>query len=112
MEERIRAGFEGPWWSHPPLRNALVSGVIAGAGFVLAHRGLIGEIAENAFYWLAIPVGAYHWALAEESFESIRVERYKINRLWGLMTATCVKAVVRSKQAPEGVLLRERGGVQ
>ena len=71
MEERIKAGFEGPWWSHPPLRNALVSGVIAGAGFVLAHLGLIGEIAENAFYWLAIPVGAYHWARegVEELFQ-------------------------------------------
>ena len=109
MEERIRAGFEGPWWSHPPLRNALVSGVIAGAGFVLAHRGLIGEIAENAFYWLAIPVGAYHWALAEESFESIRVERYKINRLWGLMTATGVKAVVPGPPALEGAHFREQG---
>ncbi len=31
-ENRDDHGFDGPWWRYPPLRNALLSSVIAGAG--------------------------------------------------------------------------------
>lgn len=54
-------GFGGVWWRYPPLAAALGAGVIAAAGFLLAHSGLIAEAIENVFYWLAIPLGAYHW---------------------------------------------------
>jgi Cd2+/Zn2+-exporting ATPase len=54
-------GFDGPWWRYPPLRNALLAGLIAGTGFVLAHTGLIAEVVENSFYWAAIPLGGWHW---------------------------------------------------
>ena len=47
--------------------------------------------------------------LAEERFASIRVERYKINWLWGLMTVTGVKAVVPGPPALEGAHFREQG---
>ena len=55
------SGFEGSWWHYPPLRNALLSGLISGAGFVLAHLGVIAGNAENFFYWIAIPLGGWHW---------------------------------------------------
>lgn len=55
-------GFAGPWWRYPPLRNALLAGLIAAVGFVAAHLGLITETVENLFYWLAIPLGGWHWA--------------------------------------------------
>ena len=42
-EDEKENGFDGPWWRYPPLRNALLAGLIAGAGFVLAHFGLIAE---------------------------------------------------------------------
>ena len=75
MEERSRedATFEGPWWRHPVLRNALVAGIIAGAGFVTAHLGLIPQSIENLFYWVAIPLGGYHWA--REGVEEFLRER-------------------------------------
>lgn len=70
------AGFDGPWWRHPPMRNALIAGVIAGMGFALAH--LFGVLAslENVFYWVAIPIGAFHWAREgiEELVKSARSE--------------------------------------
>jgi Cd2+/Zn2+-exporting ATPase len=55
------SGFDGPWWRYSPLRNALLSGLIAGMGFMAAHLGFISETAENIFYWLAIPLGGWHW---------------------------------------------------
>ncbi len=66
-------GFEGPWWRYPPLRNALLSGLIAGAGFLLAHLGFIAESIENVFYWLAIPLGGWHWA--REGIEELIEEK-------------------------------------
>ncbi len=78
-DEHQEGSFDGPWWRYPPLRNALLSGLIAGAGFVLAHLGLITETAENVFYWLAIPLGGWHWTregiekLIEEKEVSIEV---------------------------------------
>lgn len=41
MEKDSNDGFDGSWWRYPPLRNALLSGLLAGAGFVLAHAGLV-----------------------------------------------------------------------
>ena len=55
--------FEGQWWQYPTLRNALLAGVLASFGFALAHLGFITEQAELVFYFLAIPLGGYHWAL-------------------------------------------------
>ena len=68
-------GFAGVWWRYPPLAAALGAGVIALAGFALAHLGLITEAAENVFYWIAIPLGAWHWTREglEELFEEKEV---------------------------------------
>ena len=66
-------GFNGPWWRYPPLRNALLAGLIAGAGFVLAHLDLIPERIENVFYWLAIPLGGWHWS--REGIEELIEEK-------------------------------------
>lgn len=68
-------GFDGPWWRYPPLRNALLSGLIAGAGFIAAHLGFIPERIEDIFYWIAIPLGGWHWARAgiEELIEEKEV---------------------------------------
>ncbi len=68
-----RDGFGGPWWCYPVLRNALMAGALAGAGFVLAHLGLISSQAEGVFYLLAIPLGGYHWG--REAVENLVQER-------------------------------------
>lgn len=49
-EAREAGGFGGPWWCYPPLRYALLAGLIAGTGFVAAHLGFITEPVENVFY--------------------------------------------------------------
>jgi Cd2+/Zn2+-exporting ATPase len=73
MKEIREDGFDGSWWRYPPLRNALASGVIAAVGFMLAHNGLIAEYAENYFYWLAIPLGGWHWT--REGIEKLIEEK-------------------------------------
>jgi Cd2+/Zn2+-exporting ATPase len=73
MDKTVGHGFDGPWWRYPILRNALLSGLIAGTGFVLAHAGLIAERAEVMFYLVAIPLGGYHWA--REGVEELIKER-------------------------------------
>lgn len=65
-------GFAGPWWRYPVLRNALMAGVLAGLGFLLAHLGRISKEAEGLFYLLAIPLGGYHWG-----WEAVEVLVYK-----------------------------------
>lgn len=71
-EENHHDGFEGQWWEYPILRNALIAGVLAGVGFVLAHAGVISKQAELAFYVVAIPLGGYHWA--REAVEELFTE--------------------------------------
>jgi len=61
QDRRGSETFRGPWWRYPPLLTAIVAGVIAGSGFILSHAGIIAHSAENWFYWLAIPLGAWHW---------------------------------------------------
>ncbi|MDO8533579.1 MAG: cation-translocating P-type ATPase [Xanthobacteraceae bacterium] len=73
MHDNDTVGFDGTWWRYPPLRNALLAGLIAGSGFVLAHLGLIAESVENLFYWIAIPLGGWHWT--REGIEKLIEER-------------------------------------
>ncbi|HHH44021.1 MAG TPA: cation-translocating P-type ATPase [Gammaproteobacteria bacterium] len=68
-------GFTGPWWRYPPLRNALLAGVIALSAWLLMLAGTIDTALETALYWLAIPLGGYLWAREglEELFEEHEV---------------------------------------
>ncbi|MEK6805753.1 MAG: cation-translocating P-type ATPase [Pseudomonadota bacterium] len=65
------AGFSGPWWKFPPLRNALVAGVLAGTAFLLEILGVLPETVAMWAYIVAIPVGGAHWMRegAEELFK-------------------------------------------
>ncbi len=54
--------FEGKWYAHPPMRNALLSGLLTGIAFSLAHLGLIPPLAEITIYLTAIILGGYHWS--------------------------------------------------
>lgn len=54
--------FEGKWYAHPPMRNALIAGLLTGVAFGLAHLGLIPPLVETALYIVAIPLGGYHWS--------------------------------------------------
>lgn len=63
MKQNHDRGFAGPWWRYPVLRNALMAGALAGVGFALAHLGVVSEQTEALFYFVAIPLGGYHWEL-------------------------------------------------
>lgn len=66
-------GFSGPWWRFPPLRNALISGLLAGAGYLAAHWELTSKGMEIGIYLAAIAVGGYYWV--REGLEALVRER-------------------------------------
>ena len=78
----------GAWWLYPPLRNALLAGAFALAGFVLAHLGLVEEVVENTLYAVALPLGAYHWA-REGLAELLREREIGIEILMLAATVGC-----------------------
>ncbi|MEC9364732.1 MAG: heavy metal translocating P-type ATPase [Pseudomonadota bacterium] len=55
-------GYDAPWWGFPPLRNALVAGLIAGAAFALEWSGIVAHELAMWAYIAAIPLGAWFWA--------------------------------------------------
>ncbi|MFN3534516.1 MAG: heavy metal translocating P-type ATPase, partial [Desulfatiglandales bacterium] len=65
--------FEGKWYAHPPMRNALISGLLTGTSFGLAYLGIIPEFVEAAVYAVAILLGGYHWS--REGVEEFIEER-------------------------------------
>ncbi|MGD9951525.1 MAG: heavy metal translocating P-type ATPase [Burkholderiales bacterium] len=66
-------GYSGPWWRYPPLFSAILAGLVAGGSFAAAHIGLISEALENVGYWIAIPLGGWHWM--REGLEELLQER-------------------------------------
>lgn len=58
-EEEI---FEGEWYTHPLMRNALIASVLTGIALGLGRLGVIPTPAETALYAVAILLGGYHWA--------------------------------------------------
>lgn len=53
--------FEGKWYAHPPMRNALIAAVISGLSFGLAHGADISALLEKSLYIVSITVGGVHW---------------------------------------------------
>lgn len=53
--------FDGKWWQFPPLRNALLAGVIALAVFAVDAAVPIPASASIAAYVFAILLGGWHW---------------------------------------------------
>lgn len=71
--EHEEATFDGPWWRYPVLRNALAAGVLAAAAYAAGHAGLIPPWVENVAFWVAIPLGGYHWV--REGLEKLARDR-------------------------------------
>ncbi|NOY53922.1 MAG: cadmium-translocating P-type ATPase [Deltaproteobacteria bacterium] len=65
--------IEGRWWRHPPMRNALISGLVTGTAFVLTYLGILPRSAEIVIYLVAIAIGGYHWM--REGVEELIKER-------------------------------------
>ncbi len=72
-KENEPIGFEGKWYRHPPMRNALIAGAITMFAFVLSHSGLLSSSIEIALYCVAIIIGGYHWT--KEGIEALIKEK-------------------------------------
>lgn len=84
--------FEGKWYAHPPLRNALIAGFITGIAFALAHIDMvIPRFVEIALYVIAILLGGYHWG--REGIEELIGEK-KIGIEILMMGATVGSAIL------------------
>lgn len=53
--------FEGSWYAHPPMRNALISGALTSIAFALAHLNIMPAFIERVVYLIAIGIGGSHW---------------------------------------------------
>ena len=84
-------GFDGPWWQYPPLRNALIAGVIALAAWLLARSGAIGAKIEITLYLGAIALGGYLWA--KEGMEEL-LEEHEVGISILMIAATTGAAIL------------------
>ncbi|MCJ7765183.1 MAG: cation-translocating P-type ATPase [Thiovulaceae bacterium] len=64
--------FQGPWWQYPPLRNALLAGLISLIAFIFEQTHIITEATAIWMYWISIPLGGYIWA--KEGVEELAQE--------------------------------------
>jgi heavy metal translocating P-type ATPase len=76
--------YRGPWWRFPPLRNALLSGVVLAVAFVLERFGVIPVRAAIGLYVVAALLGASHWG--REALETIARPRVDIDVLMAVAT--------------------------
>jgi len=54
--------FKGLWCQYPPLRNALLAGILSIIAFILEYMHIITETMAIWIYWISIPLGGYIWA--------------------------------------------------
>lgn len=83
-EEDDEKRYEGPWWRFPPMRNALISGFLLAAGFVLTYSGAAPSWLSITFYIAAVFFGASHWGC--EAIEAIGKVRVNIDVLMAVAT--------------------------
>ena len=84
--------FEGKWYTHPPLRNALIAGFITGVAFLLSHIDrVIPPSVEITIYIIAIILGGYHWA--REGIEEL-IEEHEIGIEILMLGATAGSAIL------------------
>jgi len=83
-EEDDEKRYEGPWWRFPPMRNALISGFLLAAGFVLTYSGAAPSWLSIIFYIAAVFFGASHWG--REAIEAIGKVRVNIDVLMAVAT--------------------------
>lgn len=83
-DEEREEHYEGPWWRFPPMRNALISGVLLATGFILSYSGAAQYWIYVTFYIAAVSFGASHWG--REAIEAIGKLRVNIDVLMAVAT--------------------------
>ncbi|MFQ5853375.1 MAG: HAD-IC family P-type ATPase, partial [Candidatus Binatia bacterium] len=87
-DEEHEEHYEGPWWRFPPMRNALVSGLLLALGFALSFVDAVPDAVSVALYIAAVPLGASHWG--REALEDVAKKRVNIDVLMAVATAGAV----------------------
>lgn len=83
--------FEGKWYVHPPMRNALLAGLLTGTAFSLGHLDIISHSVEIPFYIIAIILGGYFWI--KEGIEEL-IEEKEIGIEILMLAATIGSAIL------------------
>lgn len=73
------------WITYPPLRNALLAGIIALFAFLFNIAGIISDDAAKWLYLFAIPIGGYLWA--REGVEEL-IEEHEVSISMLMIAAT------------------------
>lgn len=73
MPEEKEKTFEGKWYQHPAMRNALLAGLLTGIAFGLGYFKIISSAAEIPIYIVAIILGGYYWI--REGIEELFTEK-------------------------------------
>jgi heavy metal translocating P-type ATPase len=71
--------YLGAWWGFPPLRNALIAGVVLAATYFLSRADVISEGVSIGLYVIVAIFAARYWG--EEALESIAEFRVDIDVL-------------------------------
>ena len=90
-KEERENGFDGKWYQHPPMRNALIAGAITGIALILSHYSIIPSVAEIALFIVAIIIGGYHWT--REGIEEL-IEEKEIGIEMLMIAATAGSAIL------------------
>jgi len=86
-----KESFDGKWFQHPPMRNALIAGALTALAFVPTHLKLVPAWFEISFYILAICIGGYHWI--REGLEEL-IKEHEIGIEILMMAATIGSALL------------------
>lgn len=89
-EER-EDSFGGKWYEYPLMRNALLSGLLTGTAFVLAHLKVIPAFIEVSLFIVAICLGGYYWC--REGLEEL-IEEKEIGIEFLMLAATVGSAIL------------------
>ncbi|MCL5073901.1 MAG: cation-transporting P-type ATPase, partial [Actinobacteria bacterium] len=100
-EKEQEEHFEGPWWRYPPLRNALMSGVLLALDYILSRLELLPVWAEITLYSIAIIIGGYYWA--KEGTEKL-IKKLEIG-IEVLMAAATIGAAILGAWAEAAFLV-------
>lgn len=73
MEEENEKIFEGKWYAYPPIRNALIAGLLTGLTFGLGDLEILNHVVEISIYTVSILIGGYYWM--KEGVEDLFTKR-------------------------------------
>lgn len=83
-DDEHKEPYAGPWWRFPPMRNALLSGVLLAIAYMLSRIDAVADGVSIAVYIAAALLGASHWG--REAIEAAGERHINIDVLMGAAT--------------------------